>query len=238
MKKVLFLLVMVAAFVACSKDDDGLDVGNDEITLQSDGTYTITAKTDNPLVYTSNNEYVAKVTNDGIIKAQRIGEANIEVSDGSSSANILVKVTPKYNTYPAPFLEFGTSKSDIIAKYGTPDSETTNGIGYTNYSTKAPMLMFLFDSNNKLSATSVLVKTSYSSELGSFLAERYAPFTYSDESYTIFFVNGLTKNSITMAVGASVYNLNYWLVTYFPYIPTKSSSTKTFSFDELIKNME
>lgn len=236
MKKVLFLLLMVAAFVACSDDDEGIKLDKTKIELLSDGTYPINAVSDNILTYKSENEYVATVSNTGIISAARIGDAKIVVSDGKNEASLTVKVNPKYNTYPDPFIEFGTSKSDIIAKFGTPKTESDNGVGYDNFSNKAPLIMFLFDNNNKLEATGVMVKTSYSSELGSFLGERYAFAGYLQGSYTIAMANGLDEKSVTMGVGAKVYNLSYWLVTYFPYTPTKSMSP-TYSFDEVIDSM-
>lgn len=238
-KLILVLAVLVLVLTSCSKDDDGSKITLDEniVELYSNQEYNINATSDIPLAYESNNEYVAIIDNGKII-GKRIGEATIKVSNGKNTENINVTVKAKYNTYPDPFLGFGTPKNEIIAKFGTPKAESDNSIGYDNFSNKAPVIMFLFDKNNKLEATGVMVKTSYSSELGDFLAERYAFASYLPESYTIAMANGLDEKSITMGVGAKVYNLSYWLVTYFPFSFTKSIVQNNYSFDELIKKME
>ena len=86
-----------------------------------------------------------------------------------------------------------------------------------------------------------MVKTAYSSELGTFLAERYIPAAVDKEKYTIVCINGLTVASCTMLVGADIYNLSYWMVIYIPYNSSTRGSTETDkarimeSLDEMMK---
>lgn len=239
MKKVLFLLVVVAAFVACSKDDDSIKLNKTEIELLSDQTFTIETESDGILTFQSDNEYVATVSNTGVISAKRVGSAKITVSDGKHDGKVTVQVNPKHDLYPQPILDFGMSRRDLIAKLGTPIAETSDAIGYSDYSVKAPRVMYMFDDGDKLEGTVVMVKTAYSSELGSFMAERYATVSYDDDSYTILMANGLNKNTITMLIGAKIYDTSYWMVTYFPYTPSKSGirDYKTV-LDDLFKTLQ
>lgn len=240
MKKVLFLLVVVAAFVACSKDDDSnIKLNKTEIELLSDQIFTIEAESDGVLTFQSDNEYVATVSNVGVISAKRVGSAKITVSDGKHDGQVTVQVNPKHELYPQPILDFGMSRRDVIAKLGTPIAETSDAIGYSDYSVKAPRVMYLFDDNDKLEATVVMVKTAYSSELGAFMAERYAAVSYDDDTYSVLMANGLNKDTITMLIGAKVYDTSYWMVTYFPYTPSKSGirDHKTV-LDDLFKTLQ
>ncbi len=88
------------------------------------------------------------------------------------------------------------------------------------------MSMCLFDKADKLSSYAVMVKTSYSSQLGDFLSERYVLGGVDADEYLLAYLNGLDRNSATMLIGAQVYNLSYWMVMYLPYpIPNTRSAT-------------
>ncbi|MDR1631817.1 MAG: hypothetical protein LBR97_02875, partial [Dysgonamonadaceae bacterium] len=133
----------------------------------------------------------------------------------------------------------------IIAKFGTPDSETSSGIGYIDYSNTAPILMFLFDSSNKLSSYAVMVKSMYSSTLADFLLERYL--AVSEKDGLFLFINGLNTTTATMAIGLQLYNTSYWQVVYMPSTSTSTKSTllksskyttETNAFDELLMQLQ
>jgi len=221
MKKLfLFLLLTPIVFISCSTDDNysnNIFVKESGTTLKNGKTYKIIATSDNKISYESENEYHAKVSDSGLITAVCIGETNIIVSNGTTSKDFKVTVEPESNLYPEPNLEFGISKNDLVKKLGTPDSETSDGIGYVNYSPNAPIVVYLFDSNNKLKASTIMVKTLFSSELGTFLNERYIYGTSIEEDYTLLFINALKLEDATMWVGASLYDKTYWMCLYAPY---------------------
>lgn len=237
MKKLLFLAFALAFFCACSDDDSGIGLEKTEIELLSDESYTILSSSDHVLTYTSDNNFVATVSSQGVIEAQRIGHAKISVSDGETVEYISVKINPKYDLYPEPFLEFGTKRSDIIARFGIPTQETEQGISYIDNTNtaKAPVRIFLFDDNDRLSSTNIGVRTEYSSILGSFLNERYLLYTYDEEEATVFFVDGLTDATISMAVAATIYTEEFWLITYFPYLPSKAMTSLQLPDQDLLK---
>ena len=89
-----------------------------------------------------------------------------------------------------------------------------------------------------MKAAGVAVKTSYSSSLGTFLAERYLPIDIDE----LLFVNALEPDEATMAVKADLYNLSYWLVLYAPVsLTTKSNRVDadsfTWDFDVIINRL-
>lgn len=228
MKNFLFLFTCTLFLLnSCSSDDDnknGISLSETSTTLKSTKTYQIKATSDTKITYAVENEYHAKVSESGLITAGKIGDTDIILTNGDDTKHFKVTVEPESKLFPEPNLEFGISKSDLIKKLGTPDVTTDNGIGYSNYSTNAPAALYLFDSNNKLNGSSVMVKTAYSKELGTFLGERYVYATSVEEDYTLFFVNALSLEKTTMAIGASLYNTQYWMVFYYPYSKSKSSA--------------
>jgi hypothetical protein len=140
--------------------------------------------------------------------------------------------------YPEPNVKFGDSRSSVIANFGSPDTQSSTGIGYANYSNAAPMLVFLFDSSDKLTGYSLLIKSAYSSTLADFLLERYM--VIGESGGTFVFINGLDKSTTTMSIGLSLYDIFYWQVIYIPYTSSKSfnnNSDRTSEFNELFKQL-
>lgn len=228
MKKLLFLLTCTLFLLgSCSSDDDnknGISLSETSTTLKSAKTYQINATSDTKITYAVENEYHAKVSDSGLVTAGKIGETDIILTNGDDTKHFKVTVDPESTMYPDPNLEFGISKGDLVKKLGTPSKETSDGISYDNFSTKAPQVAYLFDSNNKLKSVGVIVKTAYSKELGTYLGERYVYAASNEDSYTLFFINALSLEKTTMAVGASLYNTQYWMTIYFPYSKSKTSA--------------
>lgn len=234
MKKFLTLILLATLFVGCSSDDDennNIDLKTSDVILSFGDESQIGATSDSKITYSSEDEYYASVSDAGLIKAGRVGETRMVLTNGKDTKSLKVTVKATSNLYPEPNIEFGISRSDLIKKLGTPDRETSTGIGYDNYSTNAPQVAYIFDTNNKLTSSSVLVKSSQSSNLGTFLGERYI--AIGSEGYTIFFINSLLTQNPTMGVGANLYNVNYWMVLYMSYNGTKQKST--FDSEYLVK---
>jgi hypothetical protein len=251
MKNILYTLMAVAvvAFVGCDKgggseEDKSIQSVSSDQTLHYDDEFQIQATSITPITYTSENEYHAEVSTSGLVTAGRVGETIIVLTNGEDTKKIKITVTPESNLYPEPELTFGMSRSAVKAKYGTPLTDTSSGMGYTGYSDSAPMLLCLFDASDKLTTYGVVVKTAYSSQLGVFLSERYVLMGIDNDDYLLAFVNGLDQDSVTMGIAASVYSTAYWQVTYSPYtLSSRSAQTVDHLelkklFDELIGNMK
>ncbi len=240
MKTKLFTLSALACaliFSGCSKDEDQsiLLKTNSPIVLNAKQTATIEASSSQPITYKSKNEFHATVSNSGLVTGRYVGETEIHLSNGRDSKVIKVEVAPKENLYPTPSLEWGTAKSQIIAKYGTPSNESGNIIGYSNYSTAAPIAVFQFE-DNKLKLSAVLVKMPYASTLADFLLERYIPIDVDSDKYTAMFLNGLSLKTATTCISLSAYNYSYMMVMYMYIDESISTQSRTSGDDSYLES--
>ncbi len=239
--RIVFIATLIVSFNSCDKDDvDLISLSVTEKTLNFEDEYQIEATSVSPITYSVENEYNAEVSETGLVTARFVGETNILLENAQDKNTFKVIVEPKYNLYPEPNVEFGDTKSSIIAQFGSDYTATTSVIGYTDYSSAAPIVMFMFDTNNKLTSYAIMVKSFYSSTLADFLTERYL--IVGEEDGVFLFLNGLDTTSATMVIGLELYNISYWMVKYIPNTSsTKSSKIKNTLapnvFDELYKKM-
>ncbi|CVI71820.1 MULTISPECIES: hypothetical protein [unclassified Alistipes] len=224
MKKSTFLwiAIIVSVFVGCSKDDgNSIKLSLTEKTLHFGEEYQIEVEEGSNLTFISANEYHAVVSDTGLVSALFVGETNIIVSNGESSATLRIIVAPQSNLYKEPCLDWEASRETIIEQYGTPDSSDGKTISYTDYSTAADLLSYMFE-NDRLKGAGVLVKSKYVVELAEYLAERYLPLADTEEAGYVF-VNGVTPESITTIVSVQTLG-NYFTVIYLPYSSDKTRS--------------
>lgn len=216
MKKLFFLLfILSSTFYSCNNNDD-INLKESEVTLYSGQQYTIRVNSDTKILYESENGYIATVSDKGLITARTIGETSILMDNGLDKKTFRVKVNPKYNLYPTPELNFGMSKISLIEKYGTPDETEGNTIVYNDYSDAASFVIYKFDDAGLLTALSVMVKTSYSRDIISFLSERYNYIEEEDVDEAFVFIDALTEEAAKINIIAKVIDSDYWLVQYTP----------------------
>lgn len=239
-KQLLFVLLATLFMLAtsCSKNEDMasqkklITLSTTSATLHNGETYKIQAQCDNTITYSSGNEYHAKVSSSGVVTAQYVGNTTITLKSKDDTKTFSVNVSPRSNLYPKPNINFGETRSSVISKLGTPASTTSNAIGYTSYSANAPILAVLFDNNNCVSAYSLLIYSTYASELSTFIRERYVYVTYSDGLY--LFINSLSASTATMIVGYGQYNSNYSQSIYIPY---DKKDAYTEDLDAILKEL-
>lgn len=235
--RLVFIVIPIVIFNSCNKDDkDLISLNISEKILNFGDEYQIEATSNSVITYTVESEYSAKVSETGLVTARFIGETNISLENAEDKKIFKIIVEPKYNLYPEPDVEFGDTKSSIIAQFGSDYIEVESAIGYTDYSIAAPMIMFSFDNDNTLSGYSVLVSSVYFSTLVNFLTERYLIIS-ADDDLSVF-INGLSTTTATTSIGVTLYDISYWMVLYIP-MSTKSSTIKSASvhnnFDKLFK---
>lgn len=244
--RIVFIATLIVSFNSCDKDDaDLISLSITEKTLNFEDEYQIEATSVSPITYSVENEYNAEVSETGLVTARFVGETNILLENAEDKKTFKVIVEPKYNLYPEPDVDFGDTKSSIIAQFGSDYIETSSVIGYSvigyiDYSSAAPIAMFTFDTNDKLTGYAIMVKSSYSTTLADFLLERYLIVSERDGIY--MFLNELNTTTATMAIGLQLYDITYWMVKYIPInSTTKSSKIKNTLapnvFDELYKKM-
>ena len=239
MKRILFYvtaIVSLTLFAACSKDDgDGFNITSSKsVELTSQKTSQIECS-DSKATYASENEYVATVSATGLITGKRIGETYIDVNGQKS---IKVSVTPVCTQFTEPQFLFGATKDEVYTKVGTSYSlSNESGIAYTTTNDRVRGYLYLLK-DGKVSSVVMVVSSSYFSSLTDFLLERYAPATFSEENYTVLYVNALTADKITMIIGEQVYSASIIYVAYLPYTNSKSrSATNSESVKLQVKSL-
>lgn len=218
---VAFTLMQVFVFASCSSSDDDdstIVTSSKELSLSHEQTSQITCSASN-VTYESENKFVATVSTSGLVTANCIGQTYIKVNGKRA---VKVTVNPVNTYFVEPLYDFNLTKANVKSKLGTPYNETDNGLAYRSTSSRINAYAYLFDENNKLKASSMMVKSTYLSSLMDFISERYLPLDYDEDTSTAYCVNGSSKETITMAVSVQVYNSSNIQVKYYPVDLTKS----------------
>lgn len=225
MKKVFYILLFLiptVLFSACSDDDENskLSLDKSEISLYYEDEVKLTA-TDN-VEWSSEDEFVAKVSSNGVVEGGHVGKTFIVASNGSETAKCAVEVKAKYNTFVEPVLDFGASKADIKAKEKRElVTDNATSLGYKD-SKDGVAILYTFK-NGKMNSCGFGLQYKYSDDILDFLLERYAPATMDKDEYIFTFVNGMS-GSWTMSVSVQL-SSDIILVAYMP----KDAASKSAS---------
>ncbi|MDD2960626.1 MAG: hypothetical protein PHR45_00900 [Muribaculaceae bacterium] len=223
MKNLMILttaLFSLLSLMACSSDDDLEITSEKNIELTRENTSQIKCS-DPKATFISENEYVAIVSDKGLIEAQRIGETRIKIN-GKNMINVTVK--PVYTQYKEPLLTFGATKNEIISKAGN-NYKTPNATSLVYKFSNGPVIAhaYIFE-NGKCTGSGMLVSTYYTETLTEFLLERYLPATLDYDNYLAVFINALTLAKTTMLIGEQIQSAYDIIVYYMPYDNAKGTS--------------
>ncbi len=221
------MLLCVATFGLSSCEKDGLNLSKTSYTLYSDDSTKIEGSYLDNIVWDSQNEFVATAEGN-ILTSILVGSTTLSCGD----ATISVTVKPRHTLYIEPYMKWGCSKSDIIAKFGTPDSETDTALGYATGNSAAPLVMYMFNSD-KLTSCGVAVKMSYASELVDFIAERYVILEVDGTAATFVHCYGKVSDPKFDYGGQMDYSssLGGFIVAYIPNSNETSNSNVTLGLD-------
>ena len=217
-KSLLILLSGVLLIVGCSKDGDvktmRLTVNVSEKKMKREDTFQIEAKSDHKISYFSGNTFVATVSELGLVEARHVGDAEILVSDGADQKKVSIVVEPRHNLYPEPIQYLGKTKEDILRKFGQPDSRGDNSdiFIYYSYSENSEAVGFAFK-EGKVEMASVVVSVKRSTELATFLIERYN-YVGRDGDY-FEFVNSDDHKTATLKLLQTLLSTGDWVVGYY-----------------------
>lgn len=171
-------------------------------TLNSGETYQINAECEFPITYASENEYVAAVSEDGLVTANFVGTTNIMLETEGDSQTFEVTVAPVSELYPEPEIQIGETKEAIIERFGEPGAETEDAIGYAGYSENTRFLMVAFTEDDLVDYYAVVLDVEYAEELDTFLGERYL---YLEEVEGLkAYINALDESEATMYIGSQL----------------------------------
>ena len=183
MKKLLLLtlLILPLAIASCGSDNDEPNYSNQTLTVGS--VYSIPGGSTG---WTSDNELIASVSTAGV-KAEHVGETYIR----NGNKSFKVTVTPKYNTFIEPYMNFGASKSSVknFMNGYELNRETSDAIMYDG---KFPVMYYLYSFKNAaLNISSAIIKATSvnTDDMVAFLQERYVYVTMDEDKYYFGFVS-------------------------------------------------
>lgn len=205
----VLICLPLATFTSCGDDADD-DNQSMKLTLNAGETHDI----GNGSGWKSANPLVASVSG-STIKANCVG--NTTISSGSSNIKVTVKAT--HFDFNDPCLQWGASKSSVksyMSKYNLFNEKSTS-LTYDG-SGKTYMYSYLFE-NGKLNSSGILVESYYSSDITTYLKERYYPVLVSEDD-VIYMVDAKQETLALVSVYTSGYSV-YIMVIYTHYTGEK-----------------
>lgn len=218
MKNHFYLFLALIFLNACEKDEEKsmyhfIQLNQNEIRLMSSERLLIETLKPADLSFICNNNFVAQINIDGWVYATRLGKANIKVTNGYLEDRIKLIVTARSDLYTEPIKDFSLTKSDIKAIDGEPYNETETSLSYQLENPKSPLKTYVFNTDNKLFSSSVLVQKAESDERSIFLEERYKYHGGFD-----YYSDALIIEESTILVAVDDFDEKYDQVTYYPIL--------------------
>lgn len=175
MRKLLSMMLALAAIaciLSCSKNDNKEpSINKTRITLYVDETEKLTYSGNDECTWFSDNKRIADV-NKGVVTANHVGTTTIHANN--LTCEVVVK--PRYTSFTEPYLEFGSSKSEVKSQMS----------GYTLKSEDNTMLTYYGKGNvdnygyqfknGSLEMSALYTSASYALSLSDYLLERYIVF--------------------------------------------------------------
>jgi len=144
MKKLLFIVVIASLCFACGEgEQQEMSIKTKEISLYPEDKAQIDAISGYNIVFRSENDYLAMVSVNGLVSAEKVGKTIIEVTSNDRVVEVPVEVLGRYNLYPDPILDWSMSRNDLIEISGEPDDTFGNAFFfYDDYSISVHYLSF------------------------------------------------------------------------------------------------
>lgn len=244
MKKFILSLALVVpmVFTSCGDDNDdatlSLDKGSVEINYG--GNTTIKASEKN-CTWSSSNEFVATVDQDGKVTAQHVGEAKITASKDGLQASCVVTVNATNFNYIMPYTVWGASIADVKS-YMSNISGPTLGVDTDDalgYATNGDFPIYTYAFINKGLGSSALYVEDTDDNidgLSAFLKQRYAVYGEDDETGSIFLCNANSTGSATTFIEFGYdADMDGIMVVCVPRMGTKGASADQAYISETIK---
>lgn len=212
MKKFIWMLAIVltsgVAFTSCGGEDDptDLEISNDMMALNYGAENVISANMTG-CTWTSSNEYVATVDNNGRVTGVHVGDAVITCSKDGMTATCAVSVKPIYTAWALPELSFGASQSQLKADEVHTlinelcDDETL--VFAANDKLAYPWYIYGFENGKMIDATLGIANNSTAvQDMDKFMKQYYVALA-PDEDGDVFYINA------DLELDATIFALTY-----------------------------
>ena len=194
----------------------GISLNETEISLYKDDEYAIQASSETPLIYTSDNEYHAIVSNNGLVKARYVGTTTINISNSSEIRHLKVTVVPRHDSFSLPNINFGDTSETVIRIMGEPDYIQSSGKVYGYYfDGYCPEWIEVRFEEDKVSEYELGFMLNYEEEAKGYVSERFK-YQYTHLT-TDYYINALETVDATMLVGSYKMNARFWSLVFKPY---------------------
>lgn len=200
-KILLFTVLSMTLLISCSKSEPpAMSVKNKDITLFREGTEKlIVENAPEDISYKSENDLIAKVSEDGVIEGRVRGNTKIAITSGSESAIANVEVKTLINYIPEPYLGFGESMTSVKGKINTKETiiDIEDGFGFLQKVDGEDVLYAYTFEDDKLNLSFFAFNTisSLTSDISSMLLERYVPVTQTG-TYSFGFISPDEKMAV------------------------------------------
>ena len=221
----MLLCTATLGFISCQKEGTDPSLTKTNYTLYSNATTKIEGVGLLNAVWNSENEFVASAESDELTSFL-VGSTTIKSGD----SKIFVTVKPRYTLYTEPLMLWGYTKSQIIAKCGTPKSETDTSIIYETGNSSVPYKLYLFE-NNCLTSCGVVAQLSVASNLVDFIGERYVIVSAEGTTATFAHCYGKISDPNIDYGGQMGYSSSIGGFAVV-YVPSSSSSTLELDLEE------
>jgi len=223
---VISLFVMLTlCMTSCSKEDESqaeqkVTINPTSITMHYDETKQLSATNANS--WNSDDNYIAEVDNKGLVKGGHIGTTIITAKNGNSFATCEVTITPKYDIYDTPILDWGATMSSIQSQETHPKSSSSStssmlAYNYTKYDTSCAL--FYFFEGGKMSRIVVYLDLLQYTNAGNHLLERYTPLSSDAKDNFLMFTDAYTKEKMKTVIGLQTTKVSGTELTMITYIP-------------------
>lgn len=196
-KQLLALLTITLIISACSKKEKDqpktvYTIDKTEVSMKFDNTHQYVIKEGSTEIdaskvkFTSSNEEVGTIDQDGLFDAKRIGSTTIKAEGAGFSLTSIITVEPYSNLCKEPHYVIGIGKAAVKSNESRVLlNETTTGLVYNGENTKLRSVIYLFE-NNALNSAAILFQNNNSvvEESVKFFSERYQ---FQGESDDVFF---------------------------------------------------
>ena len=225
----VLLYVMCTTLTACGGDNSNntpttLNVNPDVIKLYYEETRQLSSE--GATSWNSENEFVAKVDNTGLVKGGHVGTTNVFASNDNAMGKCTVTIIPKHDLYDTPIIEWGATINTIMSKetHKLLSYTSDNYLGYDYSKNRHSALLLYGFENSQLKSVSILMSLYDYTNAGDYLLERYQPISIDKANYQIIFIDAMTADNAKNVVALETTEMSNQTMTMIMYIQHNSAT--------------